>query len=85
MDDMAAGVKALWSRPYVDKARVGIYGTSYGGYASVLSILRHPDVFAAASASSPVTAWYHYDTHLHRAVHVDPAGEQGRATTPAAR
>jgi dipeptidyl-peptidase-4 len=27
-----------------------------------MSLLRHPDVFAAASASSPVTAWYHYDT-----------------------
>jgi dipeptidyl-peptidase 4 len=62
IDDMAEGVKALWSRPYVDKARVGMYGTSYGGYASVLSILRYPDVYAAASASSPVTAWDHYDT-----------------------
>jgi dipeptidyl-peptidase 4 len=62
IDDMAEGVKALASRPYVDKARVGIYGTSYGGYSSVMSILRHPDVYAAASASSPVTAWYHYDS-----------------------
>jgi dipeptidyl-peptidase-4 len=62
IDDMAQGVKALASRPYVDKARVGMYGTSYGGYASVMSILRYPDVYAAASASSPVTAWYHYDS-----------------------
>jgi dipeptidyl-peptidase-4 len=62
IDDMAEGVKALWNRPYFDKTRVGIYGTSYGGYSSVMSILRHPDVFAAASASSPVTAWYHYDS-----------------------
>jgi dipeptidyl-peptidase-4 len=62
IDDMAEGVRALWSRPYVDKTRVGIYGTSYGGYSSVMSILRHPDVYAAASASSPVTAWYHYDS-----------------------
>jgi len=62
IDDMADGVKALWNRPYIDKTRVGIYGTSYGGYAAVMSLLRYPDVFAAASASSPVTAWYHYDT-----------------------
>src|SRR5262249_50294629 len=62
IDDMAEGVKALWNRPYFDKTRVGIYGTSYGGYSSVMSILRHPEVFAAASASSPVTAWYHYDS-----------------------
>jgi dipeptidyl-peptidase-4 len=62
IDDMAEGVKALWNRPYVDRTRIGIYGTSYGGYSSLMSLLRHPDVFAVASASSPVTAWYHYDS-----------------------
>ena len=62
MDDMAAGIRALWSRPYFDKDRVGIYGTSYGGYTAATLILRHPDVVAAASASSPVTSWYHYDS-----------------------
>ena len=62
MDDMAAGVKALWSKPYFDRTRVGVYGTSYGGYSSAMLLLRHPDVFAAAAASSPVTAWNHYDT-----------------------
>ena len=62
IDDQAAGVKALGERPYVDKNRVGIFGTSYGGYASALACLRYPDVFQAASASSPPTSWYHYDT-----------------------
>jgi dipeptidyl-peptidase-4 len=62
MDDQAAGVKSLWSRPYLDKSHVGIYGTSYGGYASAMCLLRHPDVFRAASASSAVTSWSHYDT-----------------------
>jgi dipeptidyl-peptidase-4 len=62
MDDMAEGVKALWSRPYFDKNRVGIYGTSYGGYTSATMILRHPEVIAAASASSPPTSWYNYDS-----------------------
>lgn len=62
IDDQAAGVKALWSRPYIDRMRVGIYGSSYGGYASAMAMVRHPDVFAAASASSPVTDWRHYDT-----------------------
>jgi dipeptidyl-peptidase 4 len=62
IDDQAAGVKSLWSRPYVDKNRVGIFGTSYGGYASAMCLLRHPDIFQAASASSPVTSWHHYDT-----------------------
>ncbi len=62
MADMAEGVKALRNRPYFDRTRVGIYGTSYGGYAAVLSLVRFPDVYAAASASSPVSSWYHYDT-----------------------
>ena len=62
IDDMAEGVKALWSRPYIDKDHVGIFGTSYGGYTSVMELLRHPDVFAAASAASPPTDWRNYDT-----------------------
>ncbi|MBK8249806.1 MAG: DPP IV N-terminal domain-containing protein [Gemmatimonadetes bacterium] len=62
IDDQAAGVRALWSRPYVERGRAGIFGSSYGGYASALALLRHPDVFAAASASSSVTDWRHYDT-----------------------
>jgi dipeptidyl-peptidase 4 len=62
IDDMADGVKALWNRPYIDKNRVGIFGTSYGGYTSVMEILRYPDVFAAASSSSPPTDWRNYDT-----------------------
>ncbi len=62
MDDMAAGVRSLWSRPYFDKDRVGIHGSSYGGYSAAMQILRHPDVFAAASAASPPTDWRNYDT-----------------------
>ncbi len=62
IDDLAAGVRALGARPYVDPSRVGIYGTSYGGYASLMALLRYPDLFAAAAASSPVTTWANYDT-----------------------
>jgi dipeptidyl-peptidase-4 len=59
---MAEGVKALWSRPYFDKNRVGIYGTSYGGYTAATMILRHPEVIAVASSSSPVTDYRNYDS-----------------------
>jgi dipeptidyl-peptidase-4 len=62
IDDQAAGVKSLWDRPYVDKGRVGIFGTSYGGYASALCLLRYPEVFQAACASSPVTDYRLYDS-----------------------
>lgn len=62
VDDQAAGVRSLWDRPYLRRDRVGIHGTSYGGYVSVMCLLRHPDVFEAACASSAVTDWRHYDT-----------------------
>jgi dipeptidyl-peptidase-4 len=62
IDDIAAASRELAKRPYVDGNRVGIFGTSYGGYASAMALLRHPDAFAAASASSAVTSWHHYDT-----------------------
>jgi dipeptidyl-peptidase-4 len=62
IDDQAAGVKALFNRRYVDKKRVGVFGTFYGGYASVMCLLRYPDVFQAAVASSPPTTWQQYDS-----------------------
>jgi dipeptidyl-peptidase-4 len=62
IDDQAAGVKSLWPRRYLDKKRVGIFGTSYGGTASALCLLRHPEVFHAACSSSPVTDFRNYDT-----------------------
>jgi dipeptidyl-peptidase-4 len=78
MDDMAEGIKALRDRPYADPARVGIYGTSYGGYTAALSLLRYPDVYAAASASSAVTSWHHYDTiYTERYMWIPQENEQG--------
>jgi len=78
IDDMAEGVKALWNRPWLDKERVGIFGTSYGGYSSVMAVLRHPDVFRAASASSPVTAWYRYDSiYTERYMGLPEENEEG--------
>lgn len=61
MDDQAAGVKSLWSRPYINKDRVGIYGTSYGGTSSAACLLRFPEIFHAASAMSAVTDFRNYD------------------------
>jgi len=78
MADMAEGIKALWSRPYFDKARVGIYGTSYGGYTSALSLLKFPDVYTAAVASSAVTSWYHYDSiYTERYMWIPQENKQG--------
>ncbi len=60
-DDFAEGIKSLYNRPYFDKDRVGVYGTSYGGTTAAASIFRHPDVYHAAVVNSAVTDWRNYD------------------------
>ena len=78
IDDMAEGVKSLAQRPYVDSSRIGMYGTSYGGYSSLMSLLRYPALYAAASASSPVTSWRHYDTiYTERYMWIPQENERG--------
>lgn len=63
IDDNAQAVKELCQKyRFIDPNRVGIEGTSYGGYFAALSILRHPETYAAACASSPVTDFRLYDT-----------------------
>ena len=61
MDDFAEGIKSLYNRPYFDKNRVGVVGTSYGGTTAATCLLRFPDVFHAAVANSAVTDWRNYD------------------------
>ncbi len=61
MDDFSEGIKSLYDRPYFDKNRVGVYGTSYGGTTAAACILRYPEVFHAAVANSGVMDWRNYD------------------------
>ncbi len=60
--DQLAGVAYLKSLPYVDAARLGIWGWSYGGYMTCNAMLNAADVFKAGFAGSPVTDWRQYDT-----------------------
>jgi dipeptidyl-peptidase-4 len=78
IDDLAEAAKYLGTLPYVDAKRVGIFGTSYGGFASAMAILRYPDLFAAASAQSAVTSWHHYDTiYTERYMYTPQENEAG--------
>lgn len=62
--DQAETLAALGKRfPEIDTSRAGIFGWSFGGYASAMAVMLHGDVFKAAVAGAPVTDWQDYDTH----------------------
>ncbi|MHA1979068.1 MAG: prolyl oligopeptidase family serine peptidase [Candidatus Hodarchaeales archaeon] len=50
-EDIAAGAKALINRYLPSDAKIGITGTSYGGFSAWYGITKFPDIF---SASAPV-------------------------------
>lgn len=86
IDDQAAGVKQITQRPYIDGSRVGMYGGSYGGYSTCMSLLRYPDVYHVGVARSSVTDWRSYDTiyteRYMRTPQANPDGyEKGSAMT----
>lgn len=62
IDDYAEVIRQVTQQPYADGSRVGVYGHSYGGYATALLMLRYPDLFHVGVSGAPVTDWRSYDT-----------------------
>ena len=63
VEDQLAGIAWLKSRDFVDPARVGVYGWSYGGYMTLMLLGQSPGTFKAGVAGAPVTDYRLYDTH----------------------
>lgn len=61
-DHITALRQLATSRPWMDLNRVGIFGHSGGGYASVQAILSHPDFYSVAVASAG-----DYDQRIYQA------------------
>lgn len=55
---------ALWlsKLPYVDKSRIAIWGWSFGGFNTLMSMCEGREVFNCGVAVAPVTDWRFYDT-----------------------
>ena len=55
---------ALWlgSQAFVDKSRIAIWGWSYGGWNTLMSMSEGRPVFRAGIAIAPPTNWRFYDT-----------------------
>lgn len=58
IDDLMRWIKA---KPYVDPARIGMSGFSYGGFMTAFA-MTHSEHFAAGIAGGTVTSWNDYDT-----------------------
>lgn len=61
IEDQIDAAKFIGAMPFVDKANIGHWGWSYGGFMSSLAITKGNDVFSAAVAVAPVTNWRYYD------------------------
>jgi dipeptidyl aminopeptidase/acylaminoacyl peptidase len=61
LDDYLDGVNWMVANQQGDKDKVGIYGGSYGGFMTLIGMLRAPEVFKAGAALRPVTDWTTYN------------------------
>jgi dipeptidyl-peptidase-4 len=73
--DQLAGADYLKTLPFVDPAKVAIFGWSYGGYMTIKMLQANPGAYAAGIAVAPVTEWELYDTHYTERYLGDPRTE----------
>jgi dipeptidyl-peptidase-4 len=61
-EDQLAAAEWIGKLPFADADRMAIFGWSYGGYLSLISIMQQKKVFKAAISVAPVTNWRFYDS-----------------------
>ncbi len=60
-EDAVEAARWFGRKPWIDESRIGIFGWSFGGYLSTLSILKGHEVYKTAIAVAPVITWRYYD------------------------
>lgn len=61
MEDQLQGINFLKNKSYVDTARMGIHGWSFGGFMTMSMMSRQPGIFKAGVAGGPVIDWSYYE------------------------
>jgi dipeptidyl aminopeptidase/acylaminoacyl peptidase len=61
LEDYIDGVNWMVANQQGDASNVGIYGGSYGGFMSLMGLMRAPEVFKSGAALRPVTDWTTYN------------------------
>lgn len=84
--DQEEAARWLGSLSFVDKNRIGIWGWSYGGFNTLMSMSRGTSVFKAGVAVAPVTDWKYYDTvYTERYMRTPKENPDGYARNPIGR
>ena len=79
---------ALWlgKQSYIDKERIGVWGWSFGGFNTLMSMSEGRPVFKAGVAVAPPTNWRYYDTiYTERYMRTPKENGSGYATNPIQR
>ena len=61
LDDQIAGRQYLIDQENIDANKIGIYGGSYGGFITIMALLKYPGYFQCGAAIRSVTDWAHYN------------------------
>jgi dipeptidyl-peptidase-4 len=76
--DQLRALEWLKAQPFVDAGNVGVHGWSYGGYMTLMLMLKAPGAYKAGIAGAPVTNWRLYDTHYTERYMGDPNDGDGK-------
>jgi dipeptidyl-peptidase-4 len=84
--DIEDGINFLKTKPYVDPARIGIWGWSFGGYMTTYA-MTNSNLFKIGIAGGSVTDWRLYDSiYTERYMGTPQTNEAGyKATAPLTR
>lgn len=76
----------LGGLPFVDKNRIGIWGWSFGGFCTLMSMSEGRPVFKAGVSVAPPTNWRYYDTvYTERYMRTPQENAAGYLTNPIER
>lgn len=84
--DQVEAALYLGSLPYVDKDNIGIWGWSFGGFNTLMSMSEGRNVFKAGVSVAPPTDWRFYDTvYTERYMRTPKENPTGYDTNPMKR
>jgi dipeptidyl aminopeptidase/acylaminoacyl peptidase len=84
LEDYIDGVNWMVANQQADAGNVGIYGGSYGGFMTLMGLMRAPEVFKSGAALRPVSDWttynHGYTANILNTPDIDP--EAYKASSP---